>query len=158
MEIFVIDDEADIAELIRDVLVSEGFTVTAYTDSSMLLAEITKSVNLVISDVDMGEGDGFILAQKIDKLIGHNPPRTLLMSARTHTDKMKAAAYKSILGIIKKPFNLSDFLSIVKILATTRDSCPCRIKKIEPISNYNLSKIPAMPWPPPTQAVTIPYR
>jgi len=62
--ILVVDDDAEILALLRDVLTDDGFRVLAVGSAeaaAILLA--VEAVDLLITDVDLGDGaDGFALA------------------------------------------------------------------------------------------------
>jgi DNA-binding NtrC family response regulator len=62
--ILVVDDDAEILSLLRDVLTDDGFRVLAVGSAeaaAILLA--AEAVDLLITDIDLGAGDdGFVLA------------------------------------------------------------------------------------------------
>jgi len=66
MNILVIDDEKEIADLIELYLKNENYNVYKYYDSVKLLEEIdTLNIDLAILDIMMPEIDGFSLCKKI---------------------------------------------------------------------------------------------
>jgi len=69
--ILVVDDEIGIPELIEAVLKSQGFSVTATTNSREafnLLLRYPKKYDLLITDIKMPVIDGITLAEKAKEL------------------------------------------------------------------------------------------
>ncbi len=128
MNIFVLDDEHDIVTMLADMLTPAGHSVRGFTDPGSMLAALTPATDLVITDVNMPGLDGFAVAAAVAEKAGHTPPRTLLISAARHPDRVKAASHKEVLGILDKPFRLAEFNAVIAVLQQTRTSCPCRIK------------------------------
>lgn len=128
MNIFVLDDEHDIVAMLADMLEPAGHTVRGFTDPAGLLAALMPVTDLVITDVNMPAMDGFAVAAAVAEKVGHAPPRTLLISAAQHDDRVKAASCKEVLGILGKPFRLHEFNAVIEVLRQSRSSCPCRIK------------------------------
>lgn len=68
VNILVIDDEKEIADLIEIYLKNEDFNVYKYYSSKNILQDLEKlDVDLAILDVMMPEVDGFSLCNKIRK-------------------------------------------------------------------------------------------
>ena len=66
LEVLVVDDEADIRELVSGVLEDEGFTVRAAADSTAALEAIEeRRPSLVLLDVRMPVMDGIETARRI---------------------------------------------------------------------------------------------
>ncbi len=128
MNIMVIDDSPEIVRMVSEMLRGAGHAVRGFTQPNDLLAALTSAVDMVISDIDMTPLNGFALAEAVAARIGFAPPRTLLMSGEPHADGMRIAPYKSVLGLLPKPFMLRDFLRVIAALQQARASCPCRIK------------------------------
>jgi DNA-binding NtrC family response regulator len=80
--ILIVDDEKDIADVIKQGLESNGFEAIAYSDSSQALEHFrqnSKAYCAVLSDVRMPQVTGFQLAREIKKI---NPEvKVVLMSA-----------------------------------------------------------------------------
>jgi len=66
MNILIVDDELEIAELVQLYLKHEGFNIIKYNSSKKILEDIDSlTVDLLICDVMMPELDGFSLVAKI---------------------------------------------------------------------------------------------
>lgn len=64
LSILVVDDDAEIRTLLRDVLTDDGFRVLAVgTAEAAAILLAAERVDLLITDIDLGTGDdGFVLA------------------------------------------------------------------------------------------------
>lgn len=62
----VLDDDADFAAAVARLLRRQGFEAGAFVTSDALLAAISvKPVGCIVSDIQMGETDGFIFAETL---------------------------------------------------------------------------------------------
>ena len=85
--ILVVDDEAEIADLIEAYLIGENYTVFKFYSATEALACInTTELDLAILDVMMPEIDGFALCQKIREK--HTWPIIMLTAKDEETDKI----------------------------------------------------------------------
>ena len=106
----VVDDDYDIAELVKMALQRNGFeNVSVFEESLLALEEFRKNYNdysLVISDIRMPGLNGFEFAENINKV---KPEiKVILMSAfDINSDdnllSMKAKYNNNISGMIQKP-------------------------------------------------------
>lgn len=70
MRIAVVDDEKEIADLVKTVLVNEGYEVDAYYNAKQALdAMLEQPPDLAILDVMMPEIDGFTLCARLRQSI-----------------------------------------------------------------------------------------
>lgn len=108
--ILVIDDEATIVDLLRELLASEGYTVlVASTGQAGLAQALDAHPDVIVTDVMMPVMDGHALC------------RRLRADARTTTIPLIAmsAAYRpqadaAFDAVIAKPFDLSTFLALIQ--------------------------------------------
>ncbi len=114
-EVLIVDDEADICDLVSGILVDEGFRTRSAADSDSALAAIHESLpSLLLLDIwlDGSELDGLklmSLAQQIDAdlpvvmISGHGNIETAVAS-------IKAGAY----DYIEKPFKADRLITMVR--------------------------------------------
>jgi FixJ family two-component response regulator len=107
--ILVVDDEPQLLEVIRDVAGNEIdcriSTATSIEEAKKSL--IVQSVDLLIVDIHLPDGDGMSL---IDLHQKHNPAAgTIIMTGQPSVDRAISAIQRGALDFLPKPFN-SDVL------------------------------------------------
>jgi CheY-like chemotaxis protein len=113
----VVDDEADIVEIMRKFLGKLGYSVSGFTNPLVALEQFeleTKKYRLVISDIRMPAMNGYELVKKIQKL--QPETKVLLMSAfeiNPH-DFSKVLPSVRVDGFISKPASLKQITSVIK--------------------------------------------
>jgi two-component system, NtrC family, nitrogen regulation response regulator NtrX len=114
-EILVIDDNADIRELISSILIDKGFAVRQAANFSQAIAEINKKLpDVAIIDVklDKGDNDGIELLVHIKKIDNEIP--VIMISGHANVqmavDSLKLGAFE----FIQKPFTSERLLNFTK--------------------------------------------
>lgn len=111
--ILIADDEAPIRKSLRDVFLDEGFTVLEAKDGkdAVSLAQASE-LDIIILDIKMPKMDGLTALTEI-KTISPDAPVIVFTAHGTSEraiEAMKLGAY----DYIEKPFDLDDFLLVVK--------------------------------------------
>ena len=127
MIVFVVDDEKPVLSVMASALTPLGHAVSAFSSPCDVVASLTPDVDLVISDVSMPEMDGFQLAEKVAQTLGDSPPRTLLMTGRDPDGRLASSSTAAVIGLLYKPFSLSNLYTVLHLLEQTRTLCPGRI-------------------------------
>ena len=110
--ILVVDDEAEIADLIEAYLTGENYTVFKFYSAAKALACInTTKLDLAILDVMMPELDGFALCQKIREK--HTWPIIMLTAKDAETDKIAGLTLGAD-DYVTKPFRPLELMARVK--------------------------------------------
>ena len=111
-KILVVDDELDIALLIKDVLEDEGFSTTAIDSSKKALELVQKEkFDLILLDVMMPEMSGTTLCTKIREITS-SP--IIFVTAKTSTlDKLLGFEVGAD-DYITKPFIIEELVARVK--------------------------------------------
>ena len=87
MNILVVDDEKEIADLMELYLTNEGFTVyTCYTGLDALKALEAKKIDLALLDVMLPDMDGFSICRRIRE--GYRFPVIMLTAKVEELDKI----------------------------------------------------------------------
>jgi CheY-like chemotaxis protein len=98
----IVDDSSLFLEGAVDLLTREGLDVVAVasgsTEAIPLVAELRPDVTLV--DVDLGDEDGFELAQRLDAIPGG--PKVILVSTHAEEDLAQLIEGSTALGFIAK--------------------------------------------------------
>ena len=113
-EILVVDDDADIAMIITDMLEDQGFGVTYAPDSETAFKILTKkSFHLILLDINLPDAIGFDVCRELRRV---SDVPVIFASARTsETDR--------IIGLdiggddyMPKPFSMKELLSRINAL------------------------------------------
>ena len=112
--ILIVDDEPVMLEVLRDDLEAEGFHVlTAESGRSALEVynQNANSIELILSDVRMTDGDGFYLAKELKSRFS-NTPQVVLISGFSDvpTESLNSLG---VADLIPKPYNIEQLLSAV---------------------------------------------
>jgi len=114
LEVLVVDDEADIRELVAGVLEDEGYAVRSAADSTSALDAIDdRRPSLVLLDVWLqgSKLDGLQLLEQIKKRDATLP--VLMISGHGNLDTAVAAIREGAVDFIEKPFKADRLLHLV---------------------------------------------
>ena len=114
-EVLIIDDNADIRQLISDILKGKGFLVRQAANFNQAIAEIDKKLpDVAVVDVklDKGDNDGIEILEYIKKINDDLP--VIMISGHANVqmavDSLKLGAFE----FIQKPFSAERLLNFVK--------------------------------------------
>ena len=113
-EILIIDDDADIAMIISDMLTDKGFGVTHAASSEEAFEILTnKSFQLIILDINLPDAIGFEVCRELRKV---SEVPVIFASARTsETDRITGLDIGGD-DYISKPFSLKELLAHINAL------------------------------------------
>ena len=111
-DILIIDDDCDLADITFDLLTDNGYSVDIAADIQAALESISHiSYRLIILDINLPDGTGFELCEKLRK---STDIPILFVSARTSdTDRITGLDIGGD-DYIPKPYSLGEVLSRVK--------------------------------------------
>ena len=114
LEVLVVDDEADIRELVAGVLEDEGYAVRSAADSSAALDAIDdRRPSLVLLDVWL-QGSKLDGLQLLEQIKQRDPTLPVLMiSGHGNLDTAVAAIREGAVDFIEKPFKADRLLHLV---------------------------------------------
>jgi DNA-binding response OmpR family regulator len=113
--ILVVDDEAEIVELLRDVLVAEGYAVDAAPDAAASLQLIRENIyDLALLDFNLPDMDGVMLHHQIRQMDAELASRTIFMSGLLQSDGNLGYYMSQSGGFLAKPFDIRDVLRQVR--------------------------------------------
>jgi len=108
--VLVIDDEADVRDLVVDVLMSHGHRITAAAGGREGLARFEAGrYDVVLTDLGMPDVDGWEVARAIKSSRGDVP--VLLLTG--WADAMDPSGATLVDGILKKPFGVDELAAAV---------------------------------------------
>lgn len=107
--VLVVEDEADLREIIQDVLAGEGYQVTCATDGAQALDRLAGGLRpgLVLLDFYMPRLDGWAFLERMrnDLALGEVPVVAISGSEVSHP---------SVTAVLRKPFDITELLEIVQ--------------------------------------------
>lgn len=105
-QIFVVEDDHDIRELITYLLISENYIVKSFPNAESFIKTISaEKPDLVLMDVMLPDGNGQDICKDLQQMDDTLKIPVVLMSA--HVDNIKTQHARDF---ISKPFNVDDFL------------------------------------------------
>src|ERR1700722_1139410 len=112
--ILTIDDEADIRELLREVLTIKGHRVSTAANAEQARKIVVEDPpQLIILDLQIEEGDGFVLIEEIKRL-SSNIPILLLTGAVFDRDLVRDAIEKKVTRYLDKTASLSTIVAEIE--------------------------------------------
>lgn len=112
--IYVVDDEANIRQLIASFLINEGYNVKTFEDGDSLLTEFHGAVaDLVILDIMMPGTDGLTICSKIRSI--SNIPIIIVSAKDSEIDRITGLATGSD-DYLTKPFSPIELVMRVKAI------------------------------------------
>ena len=114
-KILIVDDEADVVEVIEMLLKSESYDVLkAYGGKEALGILDADTPDLVILDIMMPEIDGVEVCRRMRKLEKMQEIPIIMFSAKLSAQDKKNSFDAGADGFITKPFNARGFISGIK--------------------------------------------
>ena len=113
--ILVIEDEESILELIRDILILEGFDViTASNGKDGLEAAIFTLPNLILCDVTMPEINGYQVLEELQKHFFTQTIPFIFLTARAGRENIRVGMNLGADDYLTKPFDEDELLGAIQ--------------------------------------------
>lgn len=107
----LVEDADDLRELVRDMLMQNGYSVieaTSADEATALIADLS-DISLILSDIQLtGEATGLDLARRVN----NNMPLVLMTSLPTDNPLFKQA--QNIGPVLQKPFTSEDLAALIQ--------------------------------------------
>jgi two-component system, chemotaxis family, chemotaxis protein CheY len=114
-KIVVAEDFNVSRKIIVSALVKEGFSVMEAANGAEALDLFDgRKIDLLITDFNMPNMNGGQLIQKVRGIEGYAFLPILLLTTEVREEKIQTAIDGGITAFIKKPFDTTDFLKVVK--------------------------------------------
>ncbi len=117
--ILVIDDDAVACEFLQEVLLRDGYDVTAYTSALEALKQDLSKYDLLMSDIRMPGMDGLQFLSEVQKKWPNLP--VILMTAYGSLETTMEAISLGAWDYISKPFSPEDCRTLVKKVLEVRE-------------------------------------
>lgn len=111
--ILVVDDEADLREILQFNLESEGYTVHTAPSAEQALKMLVEEYDLILLDVMMDGMSGFKMAEKLRKEL-HNAIPIIFLTAKDTENDMLTGFNIGGDDYISKPFSIKEVSARVK--------------------------------------------
>jgi len=146
-DILIVDDEADIRDLVAGILDDEGYKTRTARDSDSALAEIAaRRPNLIFLDIWMqgSKLDGLQLLEQIKK--DHPDVPIVMISGHGNIETAVAAIKRGAYDFIEKPFKADRLVLVAtRALETSRLKREVReLKQLAPSSGSLVGRSPCM--------------
>lgn len=113
--ILAVDDSASMRQMVSFTLKGAGYDVVEAADGvEALNIAKTRSVNLVITDVNMPNMDGITLIKELRGLPTYKFTPLLMLTTESGAEKKQQGKAAGATGWIVKPFNPEQLLNTVK--------------------------------------------
>lgn len=109
IKILYVEDEVNLAQIVKDTLVSSGYMVRLVSDGSKVLNE-TKEFrpDICLMDVMLPNIDGFTLGKQINKEMPHIP--IIFLTAKNQPKDVLTGFRSGGNDYIKKPFSMEELM------------------------------------------------
>lgn len=115
--IIVVDDDRNIRQTIIDILSFEDMVAEPFSSAEGVLARIVQGgIGLVITDLNMPGMDGIELISSIKNTLDApfcNTP-VIMLTGAGHDSRANEALEKGACGCLGKPFDIDEFLDLVR--------------------------------------------
>lgn len=115
VKILFVEDEASLAEIVKESLEYRGFVVThAISIKTAIKAFYTARPDIIILDVMLPDGNGLDLAQQIRKT--DQETRIIFLTSKSLPQDVVAGFESGGNDYLKKPFNIEELIIRIKVL------------------------------------------
>lgn len=113
INIFVIDDEADICENLKDILGEEGYKITGAGSIALAREELkNKFYNIVLIDLKLPDGSGLELLKEIKQ--ANKDTTVIVLTGFASLESSVSAMNEGALAYIQKPVNMDELKVTIK--------------------------------------------
>src|SRR5687767_3119693 len=146
-DILIVDDEADIRELVAGILEDEGFGTRTARDSDTAIAEVSnRRPSMVFLDIWLqgSKLDGLQVLEVIKQ--DHAEVPVVMISGHGNIETAVAAIKKGAYDFIEKPFKADRLILVAnRALETSRLKREVReLKQLAPVSSSMIGHSPSM--------------
>jgi len=119
--ILVVEDDAAFRETVREILRDMGYKVRGARNLTKAVKRLTHhSFDLVLSDVEIGDGSGFDVLEIARST--HPEAPIVLMSGNANAEMMQVALESGAARVLPKPFGLKELIQTVNSLLDTSEA------------------------------------
>ncbi len=113
--VLTVDDSPSLRQMTRMVLQGAGFQTIEAVDGVDALAKLTgKAVDLILTDLNMPNMDGFELIRRVRASPDHKYVPVVFLTTESQATKKQEGKAAGATAWILKPFNPDQLLAVVK--------------------------------------------
>jgi two-component system, OmpR family, KDP operon response regulator KdpE len=114
-KILIIDDDPHLLLGLTPRLVASSYSVVTAVDAISAVSVARKEVpDLIILDLGLPGGDGFLVLERIRSLAGLAATPVIVLSARNPVDNRKRSLDAGAVAFFQKPPDIHEFLSAIR--------------------------------------------
>ena len=118
LRILVVEDNADVAAMLQQILTGDGHLVTVAGSCKEFVAAYqkydgTNTFDIIITDFDLGDGNGLDVARAV-RVESDLLPIVMVSSHSCDERIMKAAYRAGICALVNKPFQIAELTAAIK--------------------------------------------
>lgn len=117
-KILVIDDEELVIESLKRLLKKDGYDVSIAKNGKEALERVKETnFDLIVTDIRMPEMDGVEIVKNIRAYLKQKGGKLIpeiLITGYASEENLKKAQEMAVADYIYKPFDIKDFLSVIK--------------------------------------------
>ena len=116
MTLMLVDDNADLLDFLKESLHSEfrEILLASSGNKAMKMIESGKVPDLIVSDVNMSDGDGYKLCKEIKDSEKHSHIPVVLLSAHRQEESQNESYKIGAEAFLPKPFEIDTLLELVR--------------------------------------------
>jgi DNA-binding response OmpR family regulator len=140
-KILLVEDEANVAQMVQDWLSEKYDVVTAGDGKTAFQKAATESPDIILEDINLPDMTGLEVIQLLEKDSRTNKiPIIILTGQKMVEDTVKfVSAAKSVKGFVNKPFRLKDFLEKIDLVLSGKAEFVL-LEKGTPAAPANMAK------------------
>jgi len=110
--ILLVEDDIGMQEVLRDILVDEGFKITTAENGKKALTELeNKNFDLVLTDLKMPQMDGMEFLEYIEK--EHPATKVIVITAYGEKDTYNKAKYLGAFEFLSKSIRVEELKKVI---------------------------------------------
>ena len=114
--ILVVDDFEGVRNLTKAALEKNGYKVLTaeHGKDALLHCNGIQKIDLIVSDYNMPIMDGLAFVKEVKKITKYQFTPIIMVTTETKEEKKQSAFIEGVTGWIKKPYDIQQFLEVVK--------------------------------------------
>jgi CheY-like chemotaxis protein len=122
--VLLVDDDSTILLGTGVRLKSMGYTVYTAEDAVNAVSAVRKNEpDVVVLDISLPAGDGFLVAERLQKLVGSAATPIIFITASDNPALRERAQKLGAVGFLRKPFDATSLANAIETALSPGDDC-----------------------------------